>query len=68
MPHVESYADTLESHVLAVFERALEERRYAIADHLLRALEASSDAGDDLSPSSSVAVAYCRVAEIDGAT
>lgn len=46
MPRVESCADTLENHVLAVFERALEERRYDIADHLLRALEASSDAAD----------------------
>ena len=68
MQRVESCADTLENHVLAVFERALEERRYDIADHLLRALEASSDAADDSSPNSSVAVAYCRLAEIDGAT
>jgi hypothetical protein len=59
---VDSRADTLESHVLAVFERALQEGRYEIADHLLRALEASSDAMDDLPPNGSVAVAYGRLA------
>lgn len=68
LQRVELRAGTLEGHVLAVFERALQERRYDIADHLLRALEASSDATDDSPPNGSVAVAYGRLAETDGAT
>lgn len=38
---MDSRANRLEDHLLAAFERALEEERFDVADHVLRALEAA---------------------------
>ena len=39
--------DKLEENILALFNRACLQGRWDIAEHLLRALEVSSERGDD---------------------
>lgn len=53
-------APQLEDQVLAVLERALQERRLDVAEHLLRAMEVLCV---DLSPGSPLTDAYSCVAQ-----
>jgi hypothetical protein len=59
---VESRTDTLETQVLAMPERALQEGWCEVADHLLRALETSAGSADGSDSTGSVALAYERLA------
>ncbi|MCK3780146.1 hypothetical protein MZK49_25970 [Ensifer sesbaniae] len=57
-------ADKLEENILTLFKQACGQDRLDVAEHLLRALEASSKAGDKLCARDPLADAYLTIARL----